>query len=186
MSSPSAATLGPQLRKELDALFVRLADGERGAIDPAYRVLWPALRAFVGRALGPAREHEADDVTQAALLRLFGQASRYEAGRDAYAWALALTSWELRSAQTRARRDRSTPLDGALGHASPNTSPEDAAVQASEREHLRDAIALLSPSDREVIEQVLADSHPSDATFRKRRERAMARLRAFLKEIHGT
>lgn len=186
MSSPSAATLGPQLRKELDALFVRLADGERGAIDPAYRVLWPALRAFVGRALGPAREQEADDVTQAALLKLFEQASRYDPARDAYAWALTVTSWELRSARSRARRDRSAPLDHAVGHPSPGASPEDDAIQASEREHLREALALLAPVDREVIEQVLSESHPSSATFRKRRERAMTRLRAFLKEIHGT
>jgi RNA polymerase sigma factor (sigma-70 family) len=186
LSSASAWALAPELRRELDTLFVRLADGERGAIDPAYRVLWPALRAFVGRALGPAREHEADDVTQASLLKLFAQASRYDPARDAYAWALALTSWELRSAQTRARRDRSAPLDTALDLASGQASPEDAALHASELSHLRDAIALLPPADREVIEQVLAESHPSDATFRKRRERAMARLRAFLKEVHGT
>ena len=165
---------------------MRLADGERGAIDPAYRLLWPALRAFVGRALGPAREYEADDVTQAALLKLVAGASRYDPARGAYAWALTLTSWELRSAQTRARRDRSAPLDGALGHPSGGASPEDHAIQASELQHLRDAVALLAPADREVIEQVLAESHPSDATFRKRRERAMTRLRAFLKEIHGT
>ena len=186
MSSASAWTLPHELRRELDALFVRLADGERGAIDPAYRMLWPALRAFVGRALGPAREHEADDVTQAALLRLFAQASRYDPTRDAYAWALALTSWELRSAQTRARRDRSAPLDAAFAEPSGQASPEDGAMHQSELQRLRDAIALLSPADREVIEQVLAESHPSDATFRKRRERAMTRLRAFLREIHGT
>jgi hypothetical protein len=55
-----------------------------------------------------------------------------------------------------------------------------------ELRHLREAIALLSPGDRQVIEQVLTESHPSDATFRKRRERAMTRLRAFLKDVHGT
>jgi len=186
LSPPSAWSLAPELRTELNALFVRLADGERGAIDPAYRLLWPALRAFVGRALGPASEHEADDVTQAALLKLFAEASRYDPARDAYAWALTLTSWELRSAQTRVRRDRSSPLDTAAHHASGKASPEEDAVRASELQHLRDALALLAPSDREVIEQVLTESHPSDATFRKRRERAMTRLRAFLKDVHGT
>ena len=49
-----------------------------------------------------------------------------------------------------------------------------------------DQVAGVLALSREVIEQVLAESHPSDATFRKRRERAMTRLRAFLREIHGT
>jgi hypothetical protein len=64
--------------------------------------------------------------------------------------------------------------------------PEEDAIQQGELRHLREAIALLSPGDRQVIEQVLTESHPSDATFRKRRERAMTRLRAFLKDVHGT
>ncbi len=186
MSSPSSWTLPPELRAELNALFVRLADGDRSAVGPAYRLLWPSLRAFVGRALGPLREHEADDVTQAALLKLFAEAPRYDPARDAYAWALTLTGWELRSAHTRARRDRSAPLDAAGAHASGHASPEEDAIQQGELRHLREAIALLSPGDRQVIEQVLTESHPSDATFRKRRERAMTRLRAFLKDVHGT
>lgn len=165
---------------------MRLADGDREAIDPAYRALWPCVRQFVLRALGPARAQEADDVTQTALLKLFEQASRFDAARDAYAWALTIAGWEVRTSRSRGRRSRTGPLDSALGHASPGASPEDLALQAAERQQLADAIAQLSPSDQQVLAQVLADEHPSDATFRKRRERAMTRLRAFLKDVHGS
>lgn len=186
MTSAPSWTAAPELRSELNALFLRLADGDREAIDPAYRLLWPAVQGFVGRALGPARTHEVDDVTQAALLKLFEQAPRFDPARDALAWALTIAGWEVRTSRTRARRSRTGPLDEARGHVSAEASPEQQALHAAERQLLADAIAQLSPSDQAVLAQVLADGHPTDATFRKRRERAMARLRAFLRDVHGT
>jgi DNA-directed RNA polymerase specialized sigma24 family protein len=120
------------------------------------------------------------------MLKLFAEAPRYDPARDAFHWALTITGWEIRSAMTRARRNRSVPLDAAYEQTGAHSSPEEDAIQKDNVERLREAIALLSPPDRLVIEQVLAESHPSDATFRKRRERAMTRLRAFLKVVYGT
>ena len=186
MSPAAPSPTAPELRAELNALFARLADGDRAAIDPAYRALWPVVHPFVGRALGPGRTHEADDVTQSALLKLFDQAPRYDTGRDALAWALTIAGWEVRTWRTRSRRSRTGPLQPALAHVSADTSPEEQVLAAAERQQLADAIAQLPQRDQEVLAQVLADEHLSDATFRKRRERAMGRLRAFLRDVHGT
>jgi DNA-directed RNA polymerase specialized sigma24 family protein len=39
-------------RAELRRLMERLADGDRSAFAPAFRMLWPRLRAFAGRFAG--------------------------------------------------------------------------------------------------------------------------------------
>src|SRR5258708_5693190 len=65
--------------------MVRLADGDRSAFSPLYKLLWPVLRAFVHGQLPPS---DAEDVAQDALLKVFASASRFDPARDALAWAL--------------------------------------------------------------------------------------------------
>src|SRR5207245_9364399 len=77
-------------RAELRRLMVRLADGDRAAFRPAFALLWPRLRAFAARCVAAA---DAEDVAQAALLRVFSRASEYDAERDALAWALGIAAW---------------------------------------------------------------------------------------------
>jgi DNA-directed RNA polymerase specialized sigma24 family protein len=90
-------------RAELRRLMVRLADGDRAAFRPAFALLWPRLRAFAARCVAAA---DAEDVAQAALLRVFSRASEYDAERDALAWALGIAAWECRTLRRRRQRRR--------------------------------------------------------------------------------
>jgi RNA polymerase sigma-70 factor (ECF subfamily) len=162
------------------------ADGDRGAIDPLFHALWPIVVGFATRFLGdPAL---AEDASQDALVRLFGQLDRYERDRDALTWALAHTMWQCRTArQRRARRGEVAATDAAEPFI-------DAASTAEERDLVRAALAALAtlaPRDIEVIVAAVSDHDElrrvlAPATFRKRLERALTRLRTSWRSRHGT
>ena len=52
-------------REQLQLSMVRLADGDRLAFEPVYRVLWPVLRRFAERAL--AGSVDAEDAAEPRL-----------------------------------------------------------------------------------------------------------------------
>jgi len=165
-------------RAELDGHMARLADGERAAFEPVYDTLWPIVRAFVARAVGSGPD--AEDAAQSALLKLFAQASDYEPGRSVLTWALAIAAWEIRTVRKRRQRaPRVVETDADVLHADAPSAEDvlarnelDAAVQA--------ALAALSPADRAaLVDSVHAEAFgPRTPRERKRKERALARLRA--------
>ena len=94
----------PEARAEIQALLVRLSDGDRSAVEPAFRALWPILGAFSARALG--RDAEAEDAAQQTLLKVFAQAASFDHERDGVAWVLTIASYECRTFRRRAARRR--------------------------------------------------------------------------------
>ncbi len=70
LPAEEVARLDRGRRDELQGLLRRLADGDRAAMSPAYQLLWPLLRSFCARALGPFGLADADDAAQAALLKI--------------------------------------------------------------------------------------------------------------------
>jgi RNA polymerase sigma-70 factor (ECF subfamily) len=171
-------------RARIDELMTLAADGERTALDPLFAALWPAVVGYTRRLLGDASL--AEDVAQDALVKLFARLHQYDRERDALTWALTFATWECRTARRRIARRAETgePTEGAV----------DGAQLAEERELVRaalDTLAVLSAHDREVIAAVLADDDElrralAPATFRKRLERAIARLRLSWRSKHGT
>lgn len=172
-------------RVQLDRWMADAADGDRTAIDPLFGELWPIAVAFATRFVGDRAL--AEDCAQDALVRLFGQLERYERGRDALTWALTLVTWQCRTARRRTQRRNEVPT--ADDHRS-----IDGAALAVERELVRSALttlASLAPRDIEVIAAAIADDDElrrrlAPATFRKRLERAVARLRTSWRSRHGT
>ncbi len=171
-------------RAELQRLMTAAADGERAAIEPLFSALWPACLRYATRFLGdPAL---AEDVVQDALVALFGQLARFDRERDALAWAFAIVTWQCRTA--RRRRDRRREVNTVNIDSDVNT------VNIAERELVRHALAeldALAPRDRDVIAAVIFDDDElratlAPATFRKRLERALARLRTAWRSRHGT
>ena len=74
------------------------AEGDRAAIDPLFQALWPLVARYAARFLGdPAL---AEDVAQDALVKLFGQLDCYDRSRDALTWALAIATWQCRTARS--------------------------------------------------------------------------------------
>ena len=156
------------------------ADGDRSAIDPLFHALWPLLVGYATRFLGdPAL---AEDAAQEAIVKLFGQLDHFDRERDALTWALTHATWQCRTLRRRVQR---------RAEVSAQVEP---AAPYEDRELVRaalDTLAQLAPRDREVITAVLVDDDElrralAPATFRKRLERALARLRTSWRSRHGT
>ncbi len=169
----------PSERQQLRAQLIRLKSGDRAAFTPVYDALSPVLIGFARRLVGP---EEAEDAAQQALIKLFGQASAYDETKDVAAWALSLTAWECRTIRTRARRRREVPIDDEI-----DTQAFDPTSALLERKVLQEAEAVLqtlSERDQEVLRSAFADEGRG-ATFRKRKQRALARLLAAWRTNHG-
>jgi DNA-directed RNA polymerase specialized sigma24 family protein len=169
-------------RAELRALMARLADGDRTAFRPAFRLLWPRLRAFAVRYLGSV---DGEDAAQGALLRVFSRASEYDPGRDALAWALGIAAWECRTLRRRSQRRRED-LVPPPEERSPGATPEEAAIEQDLRVAAEQILGTLRPADVETLLAAAGGPRPvQGATFRKRLERALARFRLAWRAKHG-
>jgi RNA polymerase sigma factor (sigma-70 family) len=173
-------------RPQLDRWMTAAADGDRTAIDPLFAALWPIALAYATRFLGDSAL--AEDSAQDALVKLFGQVDRYDRERDALTWALTHTTWQCRTARRKLQRRGETELADDVDAA------VDGAVVAEERELVRAAVATLAtlgPRDVEILIAALTDDDVlrctlAPATFRKRLERALGRLRMSWRSRHGT
>jgi RNA polymerase sigma-70 factor (ECF subfamily) len=163
---------------ELQSLMTRLADGDRSAFHPAFEILWPILRRFMDRHLSPP---DAEDAAQEALVKIFRQVSRFDSKRSAVPWVMGVAGFEIRTARRRRQRRREAP-DGErslLTHPDPSQSPEEAAVLRDLEDAVREALGGLSPEDAETLRLYSQGRRPAVApgTFRKRVQRALARVR---------
>jgi len=160
------------IQKELTAL----ARGERAAFDPLFRRLWPLVRGFAARCLAAT---EADDAAQEALLRIFTRASEFDPDRDALSWVLGIAAWQARTHRTRSRRRREDPIATAAERPDGGPSPEQAAITCDLASALDAALSELPPGDAETLIAYARGDRPDlpGATFRKRVERSLNRLR---------
>ncbi len=169
------------LQEELTAL----ARGDRAAFDPAFRRLWPLLRGFAARFLP---RDEADDVAQEALLRVFARSSEFDTRRDALSWVLGIAAWQVRTHRARIRRRREDPSSLVAERPDGGPSPEATVIARSLSAALDRALAQLPATDAATL-IAYARGERRDLpgpTFRKRVERALARLRARWRTDHGS
>lgn len=164
---------------DLQELMIRLADGDRSALHPAFEALWPFLRRFTGRHLP---HPEAEDAAQEALIKIFRQAAWFDRSRSAAAWALGVAGFEIRTARRRRQRRRED-RDGESvlsRRRDPAPDPETVALERDLEETLGAMLGALRPGDAETLRAYAHGEPPPlmGATFRKRVERALARLRA--------
>jgi RNA polymerase sigma-70 factor (ECF subfamily) len=167
----------------LDQLMARLAEGDRAAFTPVFERLWPPmLRLCTAMLKNPA---DAADAAQQALEKVLTRAADYDVARPALPWALAVASWECRTLMRRRLRRREDPERAAERLAAP-----DADTDPAERELIAlalSALGTLSASDREALIATFWEeaASVSGATLRKRRERALPRLRAAFRRLYG-
>lgn len=169
---------------EVQRLLTALARGEREAFDPLFERLWPLVRGFAARCLPFA---EADDAAQEALLRVFFRASEFDPSRDALAWVLGIAGWQIRTVRTKSRRRREEPESEGVDRADGSPSPEQAAMRESLARALDAALSELPPSDAATLLAYARGERPGlpGPTFRKRVQRALARLRSHWRYDHG-
>lgn len=171
----------------LDPLMARLADGDRSAFTPVFELLWPrAMRLCTSMLKNDA---DAADAAQQAMTKILERASEYDRRRPAMPWALAIASWECRTILKRRFRRREV-ADEAAGESAAGESAvghEDEHVQRQLVEAALAAMGTLSETDRETLIATFWEeaASTSGATLRKRRERALVRLRSAFRRLYG-
>jgi RNA polymerase sigma-70 factor (ECF subfamily) len=170
---------------DLEALMLRLADGDRAAFEPLYAALWPIVRRLTERMLLGAPE--AEDAAQEAMMKVFARASMFEPGRDARAWVLGVAAYECKTLRQKQRRRREQAQSGAEERAL-EPSPEAQAIARELEAAATEVLGALRPADLATLRAVMDGERPDlpAATFRKRLERAIARLRSAWSSRHGT
>jgi RNA polymerase sigma-70 factor (ECF subfamily) len=163
-------------RAQLQRELTRVAVGDRQAFEPVFARLWPVVRALAARYL-PASD--ADDAAQTALLKLFERASEFDPERDAVAWAIGIAMWEIRTVRRREWRRRDTSGLDEAGDIMLNTvSPEERAIAANLAAAIGQTLATLRAEDRDALLRYARDERTAGAGFRKRLQRARARMLA--------
>lgn len=171
-------------REAANQALRQLQVGDRSAATAAFELLWPVMLSFSQRVLKDSSK--AQDVAQEALMKLFEQVQDFRKGADAVAWALEIAAWECRTELRRNHRQHQQAQEqpGATEPAQP-----DSIYEAEElRRALGETVAQLSEPDRQLVEGILQETYPpqADAALRKRKERALLRLRQLWRSLYGS
>jgi len=173
-------------RQQLQLAMTALAAGDRSAFGPVFTTLWPLLLRFCERSLrDPDAAH---DAAQTALMKLFLHATSFRADGDVVAWALGFGSFECLSARNRTRRRREHADDAFLSAVpAGQPSPEDNAIHEDLRAAAIELLGTLRPQDVDTLSTAFAGARPvmSNATSRKRLQRALDRLRTAWRQTYG-
>jgi RNA polymerase sigma-70 factor (ECF subfamily) len=166
----------------LDAWMARLASGEREVFASVFEALWPPIYRLCLSLLG--NEADASDAAQEAMTKILERASDYDKNRPALPWAMAIAGWECRTVTRRRtrRREVGEPLTEAGGQ-----HPEEDFVARDLTSAALTALGELSDSDRETLVATFWEeaASVSGATLRKRRERAIERLRKSFRRLYA-
>jgi RNA polymerase sigma-70 factor (ECF subfamily) len=174
--------MSPDQKAQLDALVAQLADGNRAAFTPVFQILWPPVLRLCGSML--KNDADAADAAQQALEKVLTRCGDYDRTRPALPWALAIAAWECKTFARKHARRREIPEAQAP---EAGASSED---ELAQRELVQAAVAALgelSPQDQEVLVATFWEeaTNVTGATLRKRRERALKRLRDTFRRLYG-
>src|SRR5688572_24139065 len=82
-------------RSIIHAALVRLADGDRSAIEVLLSELWPVLLSFAERGVG--QRADAEDIAQEAFLKICSRSADFDRTRDGLSWAFGIASYEIKT-----------------------------------------------------------------------------------------
>jgi len=182
-----------QQKAQLQSWMIRLADGDRSAFEPLFEALQPLLERFARRSLGRtgAGADDAKDVAQEALLRVFARAHEFDRKRDALNWILGITAYECKTHRKRRQRSREEGAEDAYfeSKASSEADPEEDLMTRDLLAAAQEVLGTLREKDSATIRAaLLGTGRPTvaPATFRKRLQRAVHRLRLAWEMKHGS
>lgn len=166
----------------LDVLLARLADGDRSVFARVFDLVWGPVFRLCTTLL--KNEADAADAAQEAMQKIFERASDYDKARPALPWAMAIAAWECRTLARKRSRRRETEDEGQelVGE-----NLEEELVQRNLVKAAVTALGELSEADRETLVATFWDeaASVSGAALRKRRERALERLRKAWRRLYG-
>jgi DNA-directed RNA polymerase specialized sigma24 family protein len=168
-------------RARLHDAMVRFADGERAAFREVFDALWPMCVAVATRAL----DHRADaeDTAQRAILKVFDRIVDLDRTRDGVAWAMTVTAFEVlttRKQRSRRREDFTETDVRDIG-----ASASELLLEEELRANVLATVGELAANDQDALTAMLSGTKPIGETERKRRLRAIERLRAAWRRAHG-
>jgi RNA polymerase sigma-70 factor (ECF subfamily) len=168
---------------DINALMARLADGDRSVFATVFRTLWSPILRLCSSIL--KNDADAKDAAQQAMEKILSRASDYDHARPALPWALAIGAWECRTILRGHYRRREVGQETAQEPTVP--ASEDDVIQRNLIEAALSAMGQLSDSDKETLVATFWDEGASSKgpTIRKRRERALQRLRSAFRRIYG-
>jgi RNA polymerase sigma factor (sigma-70 family) len=146
--------------------------------------LWPLLLSF---ASGLGQLADAEDVAQEVFYRICARISDFDRKRDGASWALGIASYEILTVRRRRQRRREVQDHCALAEQVDPVASQEARLLALELEaSVRAALGLLSAEDRGALNPSTAESAgASNAAQRKRKQRAVARVRLLWRRMYG-
>jgi len=177
--------MDPQRRKAIQDAIVRLADGDRVAMASLVEQLWPVLLSYAERGLRDTQT--AEDVAQEVLFRISSRISEFDRTRDPLSWAFGIATFEIMTQRKRRQRRRETLVGTTMpDSAEAAHSLEESVIQAEVHAALSEALGQLSHEDCEQLGLLgPTRSGPATPAMRKRRQRALDRLRTIWRSIYG-
>jgi RNA polymerase sigma-70 factor, ECF subfamily len=170
--------------QNLDSLMARLADGDRTAFPDVFRELWPKVRGLCVSLL--QNGSDAEDAAQQAMEKVLTRASDYDRERPALPWALAIAAWECRTV-ARWRERRREVLTEQLGERESTESTEEQFIREELHKAASAALGELSDADRAaLIAAYWEESRSGAGAARKRRQRALERIRVAFRRLYGS
>ena len=167
----------------LELAFARVADGDRSAVPSAFEALVPIVRAFCARFVN---EVDVDDAVQLSLEKIFARSHEFDAERPLLPWVCAVSAWECRTLRTKRRRMRENLTEEAMDRASEDRSPEETIAERELTSAAQIALGTLSETDQRVLREAFWGTAPKhDPAARKRKERALERIRHAMRRLYG-
>ncbi len=173
-------------RTAISNALARLADGDRTAFAVLRTDLWPVVLAFARRTVRePA---DAEDVAQEVFVKIASRIADYDRSRDGLTWIYAIAAFEVRTYLRRLQRRREVaPVAEETEPTDPAPSAIDSMIDEEVSTMLADALGELSDADRALlgVGQQSSDAGLSDVAIRKRRQRALGKLRTLWGKLYG-
>lgn len=170
-------------RRAIHDAMVRLSDGDRSAFPILLDELWPVILAFARRGVG--NEADAEDVAQDVFFRICSRTADFDRSRDALSWAFGIAGYEIMTHRRRVLRRREVPGDESLPRVPDPADPQEEQLHRLElTAALEHALGELSEDDRRAL-GLLGPVDGVGPTVRKRKQRALDRLRGLWRSIHG-
>ena len=135
--------MGREAGPALSDIAARLAVDDH-AIEQAYVLLAPTVLGYLRRVVSPA---DAEDVLQRTFLDVWRCRDQYDASRPLAGWVMGIAKHRAAD-QLRARRPEpvaDVPEDDSI------MADDDLAERFTRSQQIRDALAMISPEQRQVI-----------------------------------
>lgn len=173
-------------RKAIHDSMVRLSDGDRTAFDVLLDELWPVILSFAERGVG--RGADAEDIAQEVFFRICARIADFDRARDGLSWAFGIASYEVMTHRRRQKRRREVHDEASLAaEIDGGASQEDALLQREVVLAFEHAVGALTKDDQLALGLASGGdlSGVPSATLRKRKQRALDRLRGLWRSIYG-